>query len=833
MVHLVIVESAAKAKTIEKYLNELPELGGKFKVMASMGHVRDMPLKGEKGYNPDTWDITYELLASKAKTVKLLKDAVKDVLKEKSKVYLAADPDLEGEAIANHLHTVLSLSKHVAANVCRVTFNEITKTALKAAMLAPRTIDMRRVDAQETRRVLDRIVGFEISPLLWRRFTEKGLSAGRVQSCALHMVNERYDNVLTHTYDPIWKVKGRFLLCCDDEEVGGGGQEPLSLVAKLAKHVEDQDSIKNLTANLEKTFTSDRSWEADFEAKQSSRNPAAPYSTSTLQQDAYRLMKTNAKATMRLAQDLYEAGWITYMRTDSVSICEHFQAQVVEYVTKTYGAAFVETRQYKTKALNAQEAHEAIRPTDVYRMFTGGVDDEDREALPDKISQQHVRLYSLIWRRTVASQMTAAMYKDIHYTMRLIRPQPNDPVFVGKESVLVYEGWLRVCGKDEEKEDKKDYLSPSWHRILNEDTGQAKNVPVNAVMFDTQFDVIRPTPLFTEPMLIQKLEHSGIGRPSTYASIIDKLFDKKYVGTGDVPEKKIKGYNYSVNQDGCAVVEAEVNVGGKEKDRLLTTGLGARVLKYLTETTPYLLDVKFTAELEDCLDNISTGNTDKKTTLTEFYDKISTSVGVAKEIAGTHRGKGDKDATGQSGGGAKGPAAIKTYNIDGLQVDLVNTRYGVALYQKVAKRFIGLVPYLDWKNKELADLNNDDISFLLSFPKPMNNSTKGHQLVYGPYGFYIKDAQDKNIAIKEHMWDAALNGELTDTIVDSMIKKPWSAKNTKHGSLKSTGLGKTKTKTQEQKEVQVVKQVQAQVQVQELAPKKKKVVVLRKIAELP
>lgn len=714
MTNLVIVESAAKAKIIQKYLNEIPELKkfGRFVVVASFGHICDLPRK-ELGIvkGPPKWSATYVPLEAKAGVIKTLEREIKKA----DCVWIASDLDMEGEAIANHIRKTFKLAK---TQYKRITFNEITKTALRDAVLHPRAINMNMVDAQEARRILDRLIGYEVSPLLWRRFATSGLSAGRVQSAALKMIVDKETEVKDHKPDAYWEMHGEFQL-----------SKKHVLPAKADGKWEDVATVKKTVAALAKRRSG---WFAKFTEREARRNPSAPFVTSSLQQEAYSRLGLPAKRTMQIAQQLYESGWITYMRTDSPTLSQQAQEAIIEYVRTKYGNSYTHPRQFKAKAANAQEAHECVRPTDV-------------TADPKELQGISRKLYDLIWRRTVASQMSPAIYTEYRYTIQC--DKKNDIIFKGQYDVLVEQGYLKV-------------YDPSA-TVVSVPSFEKEDAPVTPISFEAKGDVTRPPPLYNEPMLIRALEKEGIGRPSTYASIIDKIFQRGYVLKGVNPHSKTVHVS-SFKWSGASTNESEetIVVGGQDTDKFVSTSLGERVVEYMESIVPFLLEKKFTAEMEDDLDKISDGAKDKDIILNEFYRPFNKAVLVA--LAESKKQQVKKKTV--------EPAKKNVLReFERLGIAVIQTRYGPALFKKSAEKWVSLMPFLKWRGKTIEEITERDARFLMSLP--INVGNNGAQVLMGRYGLYIKDGAGNNIRLPKNEWDAVYDGKTNITVPPPLHKK--------------------------------------------------------------
>lgn len=732
MKNLVIVESAAKAKTIQKYLNSIPELKskGSFHVIASFGHIQDLPAK-EMGVDVATWEATYVPIPGKDGVVAKLRAAAKDA----DVIWLAADPDLEGEAIANHIKNVLKLKKPH-----RVTFSEITKNALRDAILHPRTIDEDKVQAQESRRILDRVVGYELSPLLWHRFATSKLSAGRVQSATLKMLVDRAQEAKDHVATPFWTLQGLFYLASTKAELEAKAYSPDNKVAAWSEEKE----VRKLLRSFAKKGSA-ATWIAEFTQKESKKSPSAPFTTSSLQQEAYTRLGLPAKRTMQLAQGLYESGYITYMRTDSTALSEDAKTMIVQYIQKTFGEREVHRRDFKTKAANAQEAHEAIRPSNVATLS------KDLEG--DAMTVTHRKLYDLIWRRAVASQMTPAVYADVIHS---ITSNCCDIVFRGKYSVLIEEGFLKVYQPDQ-KANPGDLKK--WAELLAK-----QKVEVKPKGFKAPGDVDRPPALYNEPTLVKAMEQVGIGRPSTYATIIDKLFSKGYVLKGPNPTQATVHVNtYTLEKGEVTMEEETISLGGKESDRFVPTSLGERVVEYLGTITPYLLETEFTARMEEMLDLLSEAKLRKKEVLSEFYKKFHASIEEAqadhKKIAAEKRKEANRK---KKEGIVEEKAPLRPKNVlrefERIRVQVVQTRYGPALFHTQQERFVSMMPYLRWRNKTMEELTERDVQFL--FRLPMKFEEGNREIHLGRYGLYVKENQ-VNIVLPKELWDSVQDGTIT------------------------------------------------------------------------
>lgn len=567
--NLVIVESPAKAKTIEKFL------GKDFKVLSSYGHIRDLKKKDFSIDIDNNYKPVYEIPTDKKKLVETLKDEAAKT----SMVWLASDEDREGEAIAWHLYEVLGLRPD---NTKRIVFHEITKNAILEAIEHPRSIDLNRVDAQQARRVLDRIVGFELSPVLWKK-VKPALSAGRVQSVAVRLIVERERDIQQFKAEAAYRVIASFLLT-------GTHGEPVELKAELSKRLKTKEEALAL---LERCRSARFSIE-DIAVRPTKKSPAPPFTTSTLQQEAARKLGYSVAQTMMIAQKLYESGFITYMRTDSVNLSGLAINTTKEEIVSTLGEKYLKIRNYHTKTKGAQEAHEAIRPTYVNNHQIEG-------------SAQERRLYELIWKRTFASQMSDAEIEKTTATIGLSNGQEK---FVAVGEVLKFDGFLRVYMEslDDEPEENNEKMLPPLQ--INE-TLQMKDVEA------TERFTQRP-PRYTEASLVRKLEELGIGRPSTYAPTISTIQQREYVEKGE-KEGTERSYNQLTLKNDRIKDVMKVEITGNEKAKLMPTDIGVVVTDFLTEYFPDILDFNFTANVEQEFDHVAEGKLEWEKAIDKFY----------------------------------------------------------------------------------------------------------------------------------------------------------------------------------------------------------------------
>jgi DNA topoisomerase I len=555
--NLVIVESPAKAKTIAKFL------GKDYVVKSSFGHIRDLPKKGLNIDINDGFKPSYEVPADKKKVVSELKKEAKLA----TTVWLASDEDREGEAIAWHLSEALSLKPE---NTERIVFHEITETAIKQAIAHPRKVDIDLVNAQQARRVLDRLVGYELSPILWKKI-QKGLSAGRVQSVAVRLIVEREREIRDFDRVSSFKVTANFLL--------DGAQFEAELKEKLA----DEAAAKRFL----ETCKSVKFRISEISEKPSERNPSPPFTTSTLQQEAARKLGFSVKQTMVLAQKLYENGHITYMRTDSMNLSTLAIKGVTDYVQSKYGDNYLKVRHYHTKLATAQEAHEAIRPTNLRALQAG-----------DNDGQQ--KLYQLIWRRTLASQMAAAKTLRTEVTIAI---DGLKPVFIAKGEVLKFDGYLKVYGGG-----KDDSILPS---VKKGDTPEPESIVAHEVFS-------RPPARYSEASLVKALEELGIGRPSTYAPTISTIQTRGYIEKADLEGAERPAKQITLKNE--VILEEQVSERhGADKDKLLPTAVADVTTDFLTKYFASIIDSGFTALVEEELDKVAEGKIIWQDAIGHFY----------------------------------------------------------------------------------------------------------------------------------------------------------------------------------------------------------------------
>ena len=577
--NLVIVESPAKAKTIEGYL------GKDFKVLSSIGHIRSIAKKTKDGTPPiDTrngFETVYEIDSDKKKTITELKKAVKAA----DTVWLATDEDREGEAIAWHLCEVLKLDPKKTK---RIVFHEITKSAIEEAVKNPRTVDMSLVRAQQARQILDRLVGFELSPVVWQK-VPGGKSAGRVQSPAVRLLVEREREIRSFDSQFDFKVTGLF------EHDGE------TIKAELSERFATENEARAFLEQLQQS-----SFLVNTVSKSpGTRNPAAPFTTSTLQQTANSQLGFSSKATMQAAQKLYQEGKITYMRTDSVNLSKQAMAAAAGYIEQAFGREYVTVRAYKTKGASAQEAHEAIRPTDMAKEVVSS-------------NEYDQRLYDLIRRRTLASQMAPAQLERTEVTISIQPPATSKPEkeFVAKGEVITFDGFLRVYGRS-----KEDSIVPP---LTNGDA-----LVLTEALARQTFS--RPPARYTEGSLVKKLEELGIGRPSTYATIISTIQTRGYVerGIGEGTEREVIELQLTSDKISKEVVTEKT---GADKGKLVPTPAGELIADFLTNHFDEIVDYSFTANVEKEFDEIAAEKLDRNAMLQSFYEPFHKRIKTSGDI---------------------------------------------------------------------------------------------------------------------------------------------------------------------------------------------------------
>jgi len=672
---LLIVESPAKAKTIEKYL------GKDFKVTSSIGHIRDLP-KSDKAIDIDNgFKPTYEISEGKKKIVTELRKLTKAA----ETVWLATDEDREGEAIAWHLYETLKLDKK---DTKRIVFNEITKSAILRAIENPREVNKNIVDAQQARRVLDRLIGFELSPVLWKKI-KYGLSAGRVQSVAARIIAEREREIDSFEAQSSFKISG-FLL----------NKEGNSFRADYASRFKEEDKAKTFLDEVNESELTI----SNLVKKPSKRSPAPPFTTSTLQQEASRKLGFSVKQTMVVAQKLYETGKITYMRTDSLNLSDTAIGLAKDEIVSEYGPEYSKIRKFVNKSAGAQEAHEAIRPTDM-----------KQKAISGDSGQQ--KLYSLIWKRTIASQMAEA---ELEKTTANIKISKNEKELVARGEIIKFDGFLKVYleGKDDENgDDENNKLLPP---LFVGDKVSLKEMTAKETF-------TRPPARYTEASLVKKLEEMGIGRPSTYAPTISTIQDRGYVEKAD-KEAEVRNIVLFTLKNSEVKKSNEVENFGAEKAKLFPTDIGFVVNDFLVKYFPEIVDYNFTAKVEEEFDEISKGNKVWNKMISEFYapfhKTVENSEDISREEVSKARELGIDPKTGKK--------VIARIGRFGPMVQLGET-------ESEEKPKFASIP----KEFRLDTVKLEDILYLFDLPRVIGQNEAGEDVIaqIGRFGPYVKSGK--------------------------------------------------------------------------------------------
>ena len=697
--NLVIVESATKAKTIEKIL------GQDFKVVSCVGHISDLPVK-ELGVDVENDFKPKYIIPTEKKPV--IKD-LKKYVSESDKVWLASDEDREGEAIAWHLFENLNLTNK---DYDRIVFHEITKNAILAALDSPREINYNLVNAQQARRVLDRLVGYELSPVLWRK-VKTGLSAGRVQSVSVRLIVEKEREIKNFLTNSTYKSIGTFK-----------NSSGVNLKAELNNKFDSAEEVKVfLQKNINSTYTV-----SNVEKKPAKKSPTPPFTTSTLQQEASRKLGFGVTRTMSTAQKLYEAGLITYMRTDSVTISEEAKSSILSKIESKYGDSYVNLRNYKNKNKSAQEAHEAVRPTDI-----------SVEDISSDYDQQ--RLYQLIWRRTISSQMSDA---QIERTVVNINSNSFDEIFIARGEVIKFDGFLRVYneGTDDETQEEKGIL-PQLN--VNE------NLDLINIISRESFS--RPPSRYTEASLVKKLEELGIGRPATYATTISTIQNRGYVSKGD-NEGQERAYKSIELKNGDIIESTSTEKTGSNKGKLVPTDIGIIVNDFLVDNFNNILDYGFTAEVEKSFDKIAEGNQNWTDIIKQFYTDFHTNVNIVKDTAERQSGE-------------------KILGDDPVSGRVVKVRLGK--FGPIAQ--IGTVDDEDkpifaslTKEQQLDTITLDEALELFKFPKEIG-TYKGEIVTVnnGRYGPYLKFSS-KSISIPKEIDPHSVDIDSAIPLIEEKLK---------------------------------------------------------------
>ncbi len=734
--NLVIVESKGKVASITKYLNSSKELKplGKFIVMASFGHIYELKKPGlgvdiDNDFKPE-----YQLISEKKKIV--------DELIKKSKtvdnVYLASDRDDEGCQIANSIKDALKLKKYK-----RIVFTEITQKALENAVKNPGLIDEKQLAAQETRRILDRLVGFKLSPLLWKKFTtgkQSTLSAGRVQSAALHMIINKEDEINNFKLNSYWNISGNFKLTVakDKREL-----EDVKLYKgeTIHKFLKSDDVINFFKKNQNKFVIS------DVKSKISKQNADMPYITSSLQQDAYSKHGFALKRTMALAQSLYESGLITYMRTDSYNMSEDFKELAGKYIIQTYGENYYEeggSKKKKTSVKGAQSAHECIRVTDPSVVNIG-----------DKFEKDAAKLYEMIWCRSIGYLMKPCIYDELEIRImdKSFVKDLADMSFITTYKKVKFNGFQIVYGVKNDNYNFGDYIESlkNGNYTLSADSLYSKNI------------WSAPPQRYNESSIVKALENEGIGRPSTYATIMTKLFERKYIIKGNIEgiKKDVEHYKFTP-QSGKITKEKDTTMVGAEKTKLIPTDIGIQIDKYLETNFDYIVDKKFTAHMEEDLDRIAEGEKKKLDVLrvfwSRFHEDLDKQEGIKEKKVALKTESNEIDVDGQ-----KYIVRIAKF---GPVIQYIKpgalSKVNAKGKEEPTYTYIPLKGYLQLIKKGYTEIGEEDIRFLTSLPKElMKINGNSVNLNMGPFGLYLK-YNGKNIPITKKFTYKIIKGEEYD-----------------------------------------------------------------------
>ncbi len=691
MKNLVIVESPAKAKTIEKFL------GPDYKVMSSYGHIRDLKKKDFSIDKSGDFTPVYEIPEDKQELVKQLKKAASQA----EMVWLASDEDREGEAIAWHLYEVLELKPE---NTRRIVFHEITKEAILHAIENPRDIDINLVDAQQARRVLDRIVGFELSPVLWRKI-RPSLSAGRVQSVAVRLIVERENEIKAFKSEPYFRVTSQF-----------STPEGRTVKAELQRRLPDLDSACSFLNDC----SSSKFTVSDITVKPLKKQPAPPFTTSTLQQEASRKLGFTVSQTMMLAQRLYEAGHITYMRTDSLNLSNLAINAISKEIKTSLGDKYLKIKKYHTSSKGAQEAHEAIRPTYVEKHSIEGTTNEKR-------------LYNLIWKRTVASQMADA---EIEKTTATITVSNRSEAFSATGEVIQFDGFLKVYieSRDDDSTGDSSDILPAMT--------QGEELKANSITATERYT--QHPPRYTEASLVKKMEELGIGRPSTYAPTISTIQQREYVEKGDRQGTERQFITLTLS---CGKINetTKTETVGSDKGKLIPTDTGIVVNDFLTKYFPNVLDYNFTANVEQRFDEIAEGNTGWHSEINGFYNVFHPEVTKASDMRLEHK---------------VGERTLGTDPVSGRRVSVKIGRFGPVVQigdssDEEKPQFASLA-----KDQSVFDITLEQALKLFDLPRTLGEY-EGKDVVvgvgrFGPYvrhdGKFVsipKDIQPTSISLEE------------------------------------------------------------------------------------
>lgn len=696
---LVIVESFTKEKTVHKYLTQaFKGSGNTYTVKASGGHVCDL-VKKDMGIDPKTIEPVYQIMKDKGKLVTQLKKLVK----EHDITLLAADNDREGEAIAWHLLNVLKPN-----NYRRIVFNEITQNALHRAVNQPREIDKQMVDSQQARRVLDRLVGYRVTKVLWDHFTGGGLlSAGRVQSVVLRLIVDKEASIKEFKSDQYWNVLGTFM----------NGVKEAKLCDNKSSGVFKFDDKEKVISFLKPLAVTTKYTVGGVETKPLLEYPDKPFTTSTLQQKAHS-RGFSIKQTMKVAQELYELGHITYMRTDSTALSKEFQNLAKGHINQTFGASYIGSeerlvKQSQQKVKNAQEAHEAIRPTRLVRDVQG-------------LNSKQKSLYQLIFSRSVAALMIPAKYMDLTMRIENEHLQKLGLHFKGKAKQLIEPGYLKAYEEKSVNTENKELFK---NIDMKSKTTSSIEIRGNCIWS-------APPARYSESTIIKAMEDMGIGRPSTYVSMVNKLYQRMFVRNTDVSGEMREYVDYVIKDKGKIKIEKETKEAHSERSKLVPTEAGIRVDGFLREKFKDVINADFTSKMELILDDISEGKETYQNIVLPFYGKFKSKCeSLSQSVKKSEKGKEDI-----------APDANE-FTIDGKKIVVRVARYGPVIEiknEETRSQYINLDPFMKLIGEsDLANITKKHIKFLMSFPKKYKEFT----INYKAYGFYITDANNNSKSI--------------------------------------------------------------------------------------
>lgn len=733
--NLIIVESPAKKNTIEKYLNnnkDLVKKYGLFVVIASFGHIRELDKKND-GHIKNGIDINNgfkgKYIIKTENNFKTRFDNLKNHIKKAENIWLASDLDREGAAIAWHIKDEFKLK-----NYKRIIFNEITSEALSNAILNPTKINMNMVDSQQARRFIDRIVGFDITGLLWKEYnTNMKLSTGRVQSACLNIIINKEKSIKSHKSELYYSLIGNFVI--EDYDI----ENAKYCIDKKINKFTSREKMLTFLKKLDKKFKLES---VDYKIKKES--PPLPFITSTLQQTASSQLKMSIKQVMSLAQELYEGGFITYMRTDCYNLSSDFQSKCLKFIKEEYGDKYVGSYKSNKKSKGAQEAHEAIRVTKLnvnYNNIKGS-----------KLTDKHKRLYDLIWKRSVGTLMSSAEYYNIDISIKDSKFKKNES-FIGNFKSYLFDGYLKLYGL---KIDKKFNIDEYINKIK-------KNYKlldyVNLIAHHTWST---PPARYSEATIVKELEKNGIGRPSTYSGILSKLEEKNYYEKKDI-DGELKQYEHfhmlnnkyknnklksifnklksnsvkSYTKDLYSYQEERTITS--EKSRLVPTDIGIEINNYMLKNFPLIVDVNFTSTIENELDLIANGDKEFLNVMNKFYKKFDKMINEAKSKQTKNKKKLE--------------TYEKNFNINNKEVILRIAKYGPVIQYELnnKKNYISLIAFLKNTNKTIEEVNINDIKLLMSLPlKIGKKDNKDVELLYGRYGFYLKNNNKTASVFKQY-----------------------------------------------------------------------------------